>query len=144
MKIGFTGTRRGMSERQVETLFKFLREATEFHHGRCLGADEQALRIAKIVSWQQIKMEYGGIWTVAHPSNLSAWTSQVESDETREPKPPLLRNQDIVNECSRLLACPGGMAEVIRSGTWSTIRYARGIARDRRIIWPDGSYTNDN
>ena len=44
MKIGFTGTRDGMSIRQLVVLrTQFAKHATEFHHGDCIGAD--ALRI---------------------------------------------------------------------------------------------------
>ena len=37
------------------------------------------------------------------------------------------RNKDIVNSCDILIACPENDKEVIRSGTWSTIRYAKKI-----------------
>lgn len=54
------------------------------------------------------------------------------------PEDLLARNRDIVDETEILIACPGHMHEELRSGTWSTIRYAVKIQRPHIIIWPDG------
>lgn len=42
MKIGFTGTRHGMTNQQKNQFFKIiinLNDLKEFHHGDCIGAD---------------------------------------------------------------------------------------------------------
>lgn len=44
-----------------------------------------------------------------------------------EPLPPLVRDKLIVKKGSALIACPWLNYEVLRSGTWSTVRYARKI-----------------
>jgi len=44
-----------------------------------------------------------------------------------------------VDETEWLWAIPGEFKEVLRSGTWSTIRYARKKGKKVLIIWPDGS-----
>jgi len=42
-----------------------------------------------------------------------------------EAKPYLDRNQDIVDGADILIAAPNEDKEIVRSGTWSTVRYAR-------------------
>jgi hypothetical protein len=58
--------------------------------------------------------------------------------EVRKPKPFLQRNLDIAFECEVLVACPGGLEEEVRSGTWATVRAARRFGRPVIVIWPDG------
>jgi hypothetical protein len=61
--------------------------------------------------------------------------------EIREPKPYLDRNHDIVDEGSGLLiAAPFQEEEILRSGTWATVRYAWKIGRalDVFVIRPGG------
>jgi hypothetical protein len=120
--IGFTGTREGMTPSQKDTLrgrFTALRAEHDhvvFHYGQAIGADEEAAIIAREM----------GFWVVSHPSNLPDQRSpRVDLiNEVRDPKPPLERNRDIVNESSRMFATPRTPNEEIRSGTWATIRYA--------------------
>jgi hypothetical protein len=54
--------------------------------------------------------------------------------------PPLDRNKMMVDDCEALIATPRLMVEELRSGTWSTIRYARKCRKPVHIVWPDGSY----
>ena len=56
----------------------------------------------------------------------------------RKPKPYLERNKDIVDETGLLIATPKG-EEIVRSGTWSTIRYARKNHKKIIIIMPNGN-----
>jgi hypothetical protein len=41
------------------------------------------------------------------------------------PKDPLKRNRDIVDAAVMLIAVPKETTEVLRSGTWTTVRYAK-------------------
>ena len=52
-------------------------------------------------------------------------------------KPYLERNKKIVNCCDILIAAPKQINEVLRSGTWSTIRYAKKIGIEVFIILPN-------
>ena len=52
----------------------------------------------------------------------------------KEPQPYLQRNHNIVNECDMLVAFPSTSNEVLRSGTWSTIRYAKKAKKPVEII----------
>lgn len=133
MKIGFTGSRSGITVWQRFLLRWFLYECytvTEAHHGNCLGADSV---FAELV--------YPRFPTVAHPCDIVALQLTRETAHAYRPvKPSLQRNQDIVNECDVLIACPDTMQEQQRSGTWSTVRYARRVKKPCWILFPDGSY----
>ena len=117
MKVGFTGTRHSMTINQAETLKEMLEKlsVTELHHGDCIGADAQAHKIAKEI----------GLKVVLHPPTDHKWRAFCQADKEREAKPYLLRNQDIVDETDMLMAAPQTKEEQKKSGTWSTVRYAR-------------------
>lgn len=136
MKIGFTGTRNGMTEYQKEEFVKLIKslDITEFHHGDCIGADMEAHDLV-VIHKNNIKM-------FSHPSNLKFLRAYCESFIEKE-KPLLERNKDIVNETELLIACPDTYFETYfeykRSGTWSTIRYAKNQKKKYVIIFPDGN-----
>lgn len=143
MKIGFTGSRNGMSNRQKLVFTSEITDAddnniggiTEFHHGDCKGADEWAHDLVFGITKAKI---------VVHPPKDPKDRAFVELHEDRVvagdlSKDYLDRNHDIVNRCDVLLACPAQIAEVTRgSGTWATIRYAQKIGKPVVIIQPDG------
>lgn len=113
MKVGFTGTREGMSVAQMTQmnyLLAVLKHADqavgrtpEFHHGGAEGADTQAARAAQSGGYQTLVYEAGA--------------------------DPLRRNRDIVNEVDVLIAAPRTDKEELRSGTWATVRYARAAGK---------------
>jgi hypothetical protein len=136
-KVGFTGTSKGASPTQLAELEEKLKALfaegfDELHHGLCIGADEQCAIIAKKI----------GFRVVAHPglpkdpTNMKYRSDFAENDEMREAKPFIARDQEIVNEVERMLATPLTRAEVVRSGTWTTVRYARKIGRVTDLILP--------
>jgi hypothetical protein len=130
MRVGFTGTSSGMTHAQldsVETLLVFL--CSELHHGDCVGADAQAHDLA----------ERHHIGTVVHPPLDPKSRAHKQGDEVRQARPYLRRNQDIVRETNMLLAAPATEAEQLRSGTWSTVRFARHLGRRIFLVLPDGS-----
>jgi hypothetical protein len=51
----------------------------------------------------------------------------------------LERNKDIVRESASLIAAPLQAEEQQRSGTWSTVRFARKIGKPVFLILPDGT-----
>jgi hypothetical protein len=119
MKIGFTGTQAGMSPYQQGKVTEYLQQyanvQNEFHHGDCVGSDAEAAAIAALL---------GYIIHIHPPINTRrrAWTT---GNFIHTPKPYLERNSVIVEHSDVLLATPSTVDEVLRSGTWSTIRYAR-------------------
>lgn len=133
MIVGFTGTREGMNERQLDQLALMLMAlhtgradaANDFHFGGQFGADLEARKIAK-------PLGFGIDW---HPCPGVAMDTLVDKhgydlDELLAERwhgcfPPLVRNHHIVDAATVLVAAPRTDAEELRSGTWATIRYAR-------------------
>lgn len=138
MKIGFTGTSKGMTRKQKDTLWdtKVHYGEIEFHHGDCIGADEQAHAIFTDKVFNQI------VKTVIHPPTDPKKRAFCKGDEILPERPYLDRNKDIVDATEILIATPETSLEVLRSGTWSTVRYA--IRRHRLVIliFPDGTTVN--
>jgi hypothetical protein len=80
-------------------------------------------------------------------AKLRAWCG---GDVVLEPLPYLTRNQHIVKAVETfpvrlLIAAPHQVEEVTRSGTWSTIRYARRsrVGIPIAIVQPDGTITEE-
>lgn len=129
--VGVSGTQRGMTEQQMSSFRRllFLFDWKTLHHGDCIGADEQM---------HQVAVERG-MGVVVHPPDVETKRAWCLADATRRPRPYLERNHDIVDETSYLIATPGEPEEQIRSGTWSTVRYARRLRRCMWLVLPDGS-----
>lgn len=111
MVIGFTGTRRGMSEVQKEQVRDFLNthSFTELHHGDCIGSDAEFHDIGlALVSNLYI-----------HPPNselhLRAYCNGPNC-VIHSPKPHLERNRAIVDASDIIIAAPYFDHEVVRSG----------------------------
>jgi hypothetical protein len=131
MKLGFTGTREGMSSDQVHvvTALVLALEPEEIHHGDCVGSDEDMHNIA-------LNLE---IPVVIHPPSKSALRANRIEGTIREPKAYLARDRDIVAETDVLLATPLGMSEKSSGGTWATINMARKDgSKTVYIVFSDG------
>ncbi len=130
---GFTGTRRGMTDQQKAALEQLFKGCdiyhTHFHHGGCRGADVEAHLVAAFRAYRHV-----------HPGDdLGQWANRGDYEELRSPKPFLVRNRIIVDVCDVLIAAPETLKEKLRSGTWSTIRYARKIGKPVIILDPGGT-----
>lgn len=130
MNVGFTGTQRGMTPQQYQTVWELLYERSgEFHEGDCIGADAQAAFLAREASFR----------IVCHPPINESKRAFFPADETWPAAPYLDRNKTIVNRSREMIATPGEVEEQLRSGTWSTIRYAKRLGCPLSIVFPDGS-----
>lgn len=133
-KLGMTGSQTGVTalqERALGQLIIDLQEEfglVEFHHGDCIGADAGGHDVAKRL----------GCKTVLHPPTTEAKRAFCEADEVRKPAPYLDRNHDIVDEADCMIALPD-KHEVLRSGTWATVRYAKKHGKELVVVYPDGS-----
>lgn len=132
MKLGFTGTRLGMTREQRDRCWGAVRDLhpEELHHGDACGADAEMHQLARELV----------IRVVVHPPINDSQRAYCNGDELRDALPYMARNRSIVDETDLLLAIPHGpAADAPRSGTWRTIRYAERRGKPVLIIHPDGS-----
>lgn len=133
MKLGFTGTQFGMTEIQKRNLYNLMTNPdicpweppllNVFHHGDCVGSDAEAFEIAKELGWR----------TIAHPCDIENLRAFTASDLVMPVRRPLIRNKIIVESTDVLAAAPLSSEEILRSGTWATIRYAR--LENKRVVY---------
>lgn len=135
MKLGVTATRNGLSTYQVQNVRQFFidhYDITEIHHGDCVRGDETIHNIATDLYGVLVRI-------VIHPPIDGRLRAYCEGDMILAAKEYLTRNRDIVLATDMLLAAPNTQTEVVRSGTWATIRYARKLKQPIVIFLPDGS-----
>lgn len=138
MKIGFTGTREGMSPRQQNEIGHFLsahhdwwsdNPVNQAHHGECIGADSDFHELARINGFE--------VW--GHPSTLTTRNLGLTGFAFQhDPIKPVTRDHHIVDQTELLIATPLDL-EKVRSGTWTTVRWARKRKRYIFIVYPNGS-----
>ena len=136
--LGFTGSSDfGMpTDEQVKYITQvfYLLGAMHVHHGDCVNSDAKFHEIAKF-----FKEHTGKPLIHVHPPSDPKKRAFCNGDIVYAEKPYLKRNRNIVNMVDVLLACPHG-PEVLRSGTWSTIRYAKQKGIAIHIVYPDGKF----
>ncbi len=102
MSIGFTGTRHGLTDAQHATLRSRLQrcnpERTVAQHGSCIDADAEFDALCAEM----------GIHRTARPAYAPGHPLRavLDCEITLPCKPPLVRNRDIVDAATVLLACP--------------------------------------
>lgn len=138
LHIGFTGTRRGMSPRQKSRVFGLLQhlQPTRFHHGDCIGADDEAGLIAYQL---HIPIEL-------HPPIKEVFRAHAERGVTaggivriNPPKDYYKRDRAIVIATSILIATPLGNGGSRTGGTWYTVDYATGKKHDTITCYTNGN-----
>lgn len=138
MKIGFTGSKNGMTEKQKEVVAKlevFTGARIEVHHGDCIGSDADFHNIIRGISPKIMIITHPG-FPAKDPKDLSL-RAYCRSDNATAAKSFFVRNRDIVDVTELLIATPASKKET--GGTWFTINYSRQLNKKRIIIYPDGS-----
>ena len=136
LKIGFTGTQKGMTFDQKNNFLVTLKELNEdrhleeFHHGDCIGADKDA--------HQLVETYFPHVMIHIHPPENGVKRAFCKGGFNHPERPYLERNKNIVDFTDILIAVPDGESEKMRSGTWSTIRYAKKLNKNTMIIIPNG------
>lgn len=122
MRVGFTGTQKGMTDFQKGVLvLKLSQFATLLVHGGEEHADDEADAIAVSLGIpRSIFPATGTSLKIAERCRARGGVFTLHPEH-----PPLVRNKLIVGEIERLLACPRQSTEILRSGTWATVRYGR-------------------
>lgn len=137
--VGFSGTQDGMTDLQntkitigARLLFN-AHDSVVAHHGDCIGADAQfheiMLKVAREFPGKRLRL-------IGHPCNIEHKRAHCIFDWVNPVKPPLERNHDIVDVSKFMLFTPKEMHEVLRSGTWATIRYCRKRGGPYQIFYP--------
>ncbi len=137
LKLGFTGTRLGMTSDQRRVCLALLDELCpiELHHGDAKGADSE---IHEIAADRHIHV-------AIHPPKKAADRAYCAGDETRDEAAYMVRNRAIVDETDVLMATPSaGMSNAFNSGTWRTIRYAKSVGKPTFIVMPNGQLAKSN
>lgn len=146
MKIGMTGSRDGITDQACNAFIACIKltQISEAHHGelhsnsRCRSSDNEDC-IGADALFHNI-MQSLNIPIVIHPPDIDTLRAYCIGGQVLPKKPYLSRNQDIVNSSDLLVAFPSTKEEVVRSGTWSTIRYAQKINKPVVIFYPDGTF----
>jgi hypothetical protein len=144
--IGFTGIRNGMTPPQkhrfvelIDARLKLIPHIlVNFVHGGAIGADEEADELFSDIIYNN-SMSYNIIVWPASEARWRYWRKKHVTHTIMPPEDPLVRNRKIVDQVEQMYATPAEMSEVLRSGTWATIRYTKSQDKALTIIFPDGS-----
>lgn len=141
-RVGFSGTRRGLRWSQEQDLRERLKEIanrhglnglTEFHHGLCIGADEEAHKIAHLI----------GFTIIGHPGPPGQFRADYLFERCHRVMPEkghFARNRAIVELCDILIAVPPPLKDGQRAGgTWYTIAQAEKRQKPR-LVWESGGF----
>lgn len=142
MKIGFTGTQHGLTTRQIAMLsMNLLRvrrenmsEPLEFHHGDCVGGDAQFHEVVAALFPRHLEVDSFKI--IIHPPKNPSKRAWCQSKYILPEEEYLVRNRHIADDSFRLMAAPATPHEVLRSGTWATVRYGLEIGVKVIILQP--------
>lgn len=136
--IVFTGTRSGMKPEQKNSVKNWLKQLRPHLviHGDCIGADAEFHDIVReLFTADECKI-------AAYPVLGTLCASKHEdADEVIVCKKHIERNRKMVDRGYQgsgvLIAVSPTTFELQRSGTWSTIRYARNMGMDMFISYPE-------
>ncbi len=108
MRVGFTGSRNGLTADQRRRLFDTLSQLVpiiEAHHGDCVGAD------AEFHDWCVLHK----VPVIIHPPEIETMRAFKTEGIILAPQPYLARNKAIVRACDMIVACPESVQETQRS-----------------------------
>lgn len=136
--LSFTGRSDGMNEYQMDLVYQLCGfsfpvwgyKIVEAHHGDCIGADAQFHDIISAFTDN----------IVIHPALNPQYRAFCHANTILPPKKALDRDDDMARICDIMLATPPTDEEILRSGTWATIRYAKKHKKKIYIVQPKGEW----
>lgn len=132
--IGFTGNRYGLTDEQktqITAIFDIYNNII-VSHGDCIGSDTDFHNLS--IQYKQLN-PMKNFQIHIYPPTDDKLRSYCNGDIILNPKPYLQRNKDIVLDSDILIGCPNDKTkEVLRSGTWSTIRLARKLKKQIYLL----------
>lgn len=140
-KLGITGSRLGMSQKQVDKFRGLLNNTTptEIHHGDCVGADIEAHHI--YLEFLEECCISADNRIIIHPP-INHEHRAFGRGEILPEKTYFQRNRNIVANTDYLVAFPAW--KIQKGGTWYTINYAIKQGKPTFIIMPDGTVHKHN
>lgn len=150
MRVGISGTQNGATLKQKQVTRQVLKAlfsradvkglfgagvaVHSLRHGDCIGYDAQCHQIC-----ESIKAQGARINICIHPSTIRAKRAFCKgATSVLAPKPPLERNPDIVDGSDVMVFGPKEYTQQLRSGTWTTYRYAVKKGKKIIVVLPDG------
>lgn len=131
LPVGFTGSSEPINHDQLanlSTVMEWLRPVI-LHHGDCINADAEADSVAHQL----------GIDVALHPPKNPVKRAFCGDAKVVYPALEYLeRNRAIVQSTFVLIAVPRTEEDYLRSGTWSTVRFARKLRRPVLLLPPSG------
>ena len=142
MIMGFTGTQADITPKQFDRILELLTllRPTEIHHGDCIGADSRFHQIVEFLNSENPNYQ---IEIHVHPPVNDSKRARNVGHVTHPLEEYLVRNHIIVDMSDVLIATPQTLKEIMRSGTWSTWRYAKKNGKETYLILPTGEVKHD-
>lgn len=143
--IGFTGTRRGLTPAQLDTFHQLVGEIQprEFHHGSCLGADEDAaLSVSFRSDIRTDIMAWPGKPASGGANEFLSQRAIEASNYVMREMTHFARNREIVKAATHVIGCPWQASRPPKGtggGTWYTLEQGEKAGKVVIVIWPDGT-----
>ena len=131
--LGVSGTQVGathIQKRMLHRVLLALGKVSHFHHGDCVGVDE-LMHSMVLAHWDDVEVNI-------HPPINRTKRAFCRPGKTWPAKDYLVRNKDIVDASTLMIFAPKECEEQLRSGTWSTYRYAKKRNVPYYLVLPDG------
>lgn len=126
-RVGFVGSKWGLSTEQLRAVSRMMSKVLEFHHGDMVGSDKQVADLA---------MLDGVPIVVSHPPKVNMYRAYAYATVIRPVQDYQVRNKEIIDEIELLVVAP--FRKGIRGATWWAVGYADLKQRSSVVIYPNG------